>query len=187
MKYFEANEVHGETLRVLKERPNPYVAYTIHKDNWVYSSNLNQTNKDYCKENNINLSESYNMGGTIVASKGDIDIALFKIDGWDIGKNLLKRVKEYLDTKIENVSINNNDLLIDNKYKVMSYASINAGDRYIYVVVHISINPDKELINKICNKEMIKIPRGLGDYGVTTKEMEELMEKITNEEVLNNE
>ena len=181
MNYFNAKEVEKETIRVLKDRPDPYVAYTIHEEDWVYSSNLNQTNKEYCKSNNVNISESYNMGGTIVASKGDLDVAIFKTNGWYIGKTMLEDVKKYLENKINNISIDGNDLLIDGKYKVMSFASINAGDKYIYTVIHVSINPNKDLIENVCTKEMKKIPKGLSEYGITTKEMVDLVTKLANE------
>ena len=62
--------------------------------------------------------------------------------------------------------INGNDIIIDELYKVISYASINVGDRIIYTCVHISMNANIEHIKNICRKSMSKIPKGLNYYNV---------------------
>lgn len=168
---FDAKDVEQETIRVLKNKIDNYVAYCIHDGDWVWASKNAEIDRAYCASNNINVSESYNMGGTIVASKGDVDIALFKTDGWDIGEKVLACLKETLQDIVPNLTIAGNDLLIDNQYKVASHASINTGDKLIYTVVHISISPNIELIKNICTKPMIKIPKGLGEYGITGEDI----------------
>ena len=172
---FNAEDVEKETIRVLTNKIDNYVAYCIHETDWVWTSKNSQINQDYCVANNVGMSFSFNMGGTIVASKGDVDIALFKTDGWKIGENALLHLKENLQRIIPNIDISGNDLLIDGKYKVASYASINAGDNLIYTVLHISINPNVDLIANICTKPMIKIPRGLSEYGVSNMDIVKIM------------
>ena len=137
--------------------------------------------EQYCKNNNIEIYSSFNAGGTIIMDKGDIDIVILKEKGWDIGKYLGEQILQYLQAKAINVSLEGNDILVDGIYKVASYSSINLGDAinpYIYTAGHISINPNLEMIKCICKKEMVKIPKGLGEYGITTEEMVALVLKI---------
>lgn len=152
--------------------------YCVHSQPLVFISNSREINEVEIEKNNVLVCNSQNFGGTIVAFEGDIDIAIFKFDGWNVGKNFLNSIKDKLSSFIENITINNNDLLIEEKYKVISYASINAGNKLIYTCVHISINPNVELIDKICSKPMVKIPKGLKDYGLTTSMLEDILQKM---------
>lgn len=140
--------------------------------------------EQYCKDNNIEVYSSFNAGGTIIMDKGDVDIVVLKEKGWDIGKYLGDNILQYLKNKGLNVENNGNDILVDGTYKVASYSSINLGDainHYIYTAGHISINPNLEMIKCICKKEMVKIPKGLSEYGITTEEIVDLVTKLANE------
>lgn len=138
-------------------------------------------NEQYCKENNIEVYNSFNAGGTIIMDKGDVDIVALKKEGWKIGEELGNKILGYLKDKGLNITNDGNDILVDGKYKVASYSSINLGNGYIYTAGHISINPNVDMIKCICLKEMVKIPKGLGDYGITTEEIVELVKEIANE------
>ena len=46
-----------------------------------------------------------------------------------------------------------------------------AGYQWTYELVQISINQDLEVIKNVCLKPMVKVPKGLGEYGVTTEEI----------------
>ena len=72
----------------------------------------------------------------------------------------------------------NNDVLIDG-YKVASGCDTNV-DGWAYMGYQISINQDIETIKHACNKPMVKVPKGLGEYGITTKEMVEFCKKYWN-------
>lgn len=140
-----------------------------------------EINEEYCRNNNIEVYPSFNAGGTIIMDKGDVDIVVLKKDGWDVGKYLGDNILQYLKNKGINASSDANDILIDGKYKVASYSSINLGDTinpYIYTAGHISINPNLKMIKCICKKEMVKIPKGLGNYSITTEEMVALVLEI---------
>ena len=96
---------------------------------------------------------------------------IMKEEGWYVGEKLLEAIRDKLKEKIPNLVIDSNDLLVDGKYKMISYASINANNRLVYTCVHISFAPDIEAIQNICVKPMNKIPKGLIDYGITHEEI----------------
>lgn len=152
--------------------------YCVHNQPLVFVSNQPAINEEEIIKNNIFVCYSQNFGGTIVAFNGDIDLAIFKYNGWKIGENFLILLKDKLSKYIDDITISGNDILIDNKYKVISFASINVGDKLIYTCVHISLNPNIELIDKICTKTMKKIPKGLSDYGLTTELIEEMLQEL---------
>lgn len=152
------------------------VIYCIHEQPLVFKSKQAEINNEYCSKNNFEICNSFNMGGIIVANSGDIDMAIMKKDGWKVGENLLAYLKDKLQNKIPNIVIDKNDLLVDGKYKIISYASINANNRLVYTCVHISFNPDINAIENICIKPMTKIPKGLSDYGITRDEIINVIE-----------
>ena len=152
--------------------------YCIHKSPLVFKSKQGEINADYCTQKNVAICNSFNMGGIIVANEGDMDMAIMKQEGWDTGRDLLIVLKEKLKERIPNLSIDENDLLVDGKYKIISYASVNANDRLIYTCVHVSMKPDLEMIKYICVKPMNKIPKGLSDYGFTLEEIKTLFAEV---------
>lgn len=115
--------------------------------------------------------KSHRFGGTIVNFKDDICIANFKKGYFIYGEEILALLGNYLQSKGLNVSIDCNDLIVDGVYKVASYASTNI-DGIIYTAIHISMSVDLEIINLVCSKPTNKIPKGLNDYNITTKEIE---------------
>lgn len=177
MKKINYNELENELDTRIANKIEGGV-YLIHNELLVILSKILDANLNYIKQSNYNVWNSRNFGGTIVAFPNDIDIGILKKDGFDLGKNILIFLKEKLSKYIVNLEIIGNDLLVDNKYKVVSFASTNAGDNYIYTVVHISLNPNVEIISKVCTKEMKKIPKGLSDYGLTTELIEEILQEL---------
>lgn len=158
--------------------------YGIPDNNYVFTGTSNLCDLEYCKENNIKLLPIPNEGGVIVLSKGDVEIGIFKNNGWLICKNFMNDLYKKLKDIVPNISIEGNDLIIDEKYKCVGSSSRNLGDAknpYIYTAIHISLNINLDLIKNICKKPMNKIPKGLGDYGITTEEMVELVKEIANE------
>lgn len=150
--------------------------YCIYDNPVVFRSKTNEANVEYCIENNINIIDTGNMGGTIVASSGDIGLAILKYDGWKVGENIIQFLCDKLMSKVPNLRVDGNDLIGEENYKFASYASINVGDRFIYTIVAISINPNIEHIKNICNKPMNKVPKGLSDYGITSEEIKDFIE-----------
>lgn len=150
-------------------------AYCIPDGNYVFRDNINKLNEKYCKENNIEIIDSHNMGGAIVMSAGDIEIGIFRHDGWKDINTFGEALAKYLASKIDNVKFFNNDIIVDGIYKCAGTYSVNLTGtnegNFILSACHISVNMNLELIKNICTKPMTKTPRGLKDYGFTTEEI----------------
>jgi hypothetical protein len=167
---------------VISNRKQCFV-YGIPDNNYVFPGTNNIIDEDFCKSKGVKLLPIPNQGGVIVLSKGDVEIGIFQDNGWDVWKNYLNLLCEKLKEKVPNIEVVGNDLVIDGKYKCVGSSSRNLGDAknpYIYTAVHISINMDLELIKNICKKEMVKIPKGLSEYGITTDEIVKLIIDLAN-------
>lgn len=135
----------------------------------------NDINSEYCRENNIPAYDQKRNGGTVVFSKGNITLALiynnrvrrnFTLD------TILSDLCKYLTENGIEVTRDNNDIIV-NGFKVASASGYNFGEKFhwTYDGVQISINQDLEAIKNICLKPMVKVPKGLSEYGITTEEI----------------
>lgn len=149
-------------------------------DDYVVLRGNNCINEEYCKDHNLDVYYSQHMGGCIVLGKGDVEFNIFRYNGWQDCKNISNKILQYLKTKIENINIYENDFLVDGKYKVASFSSVNTGNGFIYTGFHFSVNVNLEYINNICTKPMNKIPKGLNDYGITSEEIIQFIQTILN-------
>lgn len=147
------------------ECKNEGTYFNIVEENCILQGELDIPKTDWV------VYKSHKFGGTIVNFKDDICIANFKKNYFTYGEEMLSLLEDYLRSKGLNASINCNDLIVDGKYKVASYASTNI-DGIIYTAIHISMSVDLEIINLFCSKPTNKIPKGLNDYDITTKEIE---------------
>lgn len=146
--------------------------YLLYEDTYVVPGNGIQPNLEYISENDVKLFEMPNEGGTIVVSKGDIGFGsvFYENKTNEFLDYCAEKLKEYLISKNLDVKVENNDILVDNTFKVGSFSSRRYGN-VIFGVFQISINVNLELIKHVCNKEMVKVPRGLSEYGITTEEI----------------
>lgn len=135
--------------------------------------------KDYCVENNIILLNANFPAGACVVFEGDINLIGYEYGFSDIGKRYIECVNNFLHTKGINSQIVGNDLIIEEngiENKVGSYASVWVNeDAGVETVAHISMNVDLPLIERICKKPMVKIPKALSDYGITEEEVIEYL------------
>lgn len=177
MRKVEVKDIEKELLALINPR-NEGCIYCVHDKPLVFKSKEGEINEEYCRANVIDICNSFNMGGIIVANTGDINMAIMKDEGWDVGKDLLNDLAVELVKFIPNIKVDNNDLIVDDKYKVISYASINANNRLIYTCVHISMNPNINHISNVCMKPMVKVPKGLTEFGITREEILEILSKI---------
>lgn len=132
---------------------------------------------DYCEENKIPYVQQsiFKNPGCIVGVKGNIFLGVKrKIKPIPFSIKFVRELCRYFHKKGLKVRTNGNDVLIDN-FKVASGCLVPVKG-YYYMGFQISINQDLELIKKVCNKPMVKIPKGLGEYGITTEEMVEFCE-----------
>lgn len=146
-------------------------------DDFVVLKGRNSINESYCKDNKIEIYESQHMGGCIVLGDGDVEFNIFRYEGWEDCETFKNLIFDFLKQRIPTISLNNNDFLVDEKYKVASCSSVNAGDNFIYTGFHFSVNVNLEHIKNICLKPMIKIPKGLSEYGVSSEEIVGFLQK----------
>lgn len=131
-----------------------------------------QVNEHICKEYGYTIAESYNNGGTILANKGDIIFSHLDTpdNGW------LTRFADYfvdwLKFKGLNAEYADNDILVDG-YKVCGLCITRYG-RIDFSSAFIGINTNLDHIKAICRKPMVKVPKGLSEYGITTEEVEQM-------------
>lgn len=131
-----------------------------------------QVDESICQELGYNIIESYNNGGTILSNAGDILIGHFAEieNGWY--KRFASYFLEWLKSKGLNADFINNDILIDN-YKVCGLCVTRYGN-IDYTGGIIGMNTKLDHIKAICRKPMIKVPKGLYDYEITTEEVERM-------------
>ena len=159
----------------LHKHPRLETDYIIHNDTLVYYSSLYEdVNLFYCKENNIPTYRLTWPGGSIVAGSGDLTyIHLSKRDNPD---HFNLKWKKFLTGKMAQLGVqlieDNNDLLLPKGFKFCGMMGKDIGD-YFLEAGHISINPNLDQIIHICMKPMVKIPAGLGQYGVTSEMLEQ--------------
>jgi lipoate-protein ligase A len=141
----------------------------------------NDVDFEYCEKNGIPYHNHKRNGGAIVYSAGNIAIGFVysnrKRGGFVMGR-LLPDLSKYLAKKGLSIDMSANDILVDG-YKVASASGYNFGENYhwTYEGIQISINQDLETIKNVCKKPMVKVPKGLSEYGITTEEMVEWCSK----------
>lgn len=153
-----------------------------HADTKVIGHGRNESffDKQYCIDNNIILLNANFDGGACVVFEDDVNVICYQYGFSDIGMRAMNIVNDYLKEKGLNSDVIGNDLIItegETLYKVGSFASVWVNnDHGVETVIHFALNIDDELIRRICKKEVNKIPKSLSDYGITSKEILEVLE-----------
>lgn len=171
----------AETLPSLFENRREYQVVVRHDQTEVTYGYDNDVNKEYCDKNNIPYYNLHRAGGAIVHSKGNVAIFwLYRNDKYKrfMLEKALADLKNYLNGKGIACNIEKNDILVDG-YKVASTAGYNLKPDYKWTLdgMQISINQDIDKIENICLKPMVKVPKGLSEYGITTAEIVEWCDK----------
>lgn len=110
-----------------------------------------QLNKEYCAQNNIPIYPYNSFGGNIVATKEDYGIAILLPSNIDMSNVLLiENVKNMLSKYFENVSIEGNDILINDK-KVVGSGSFG-NDKIFVMLFYFSMSDKGDLIYNICGE-----------------------------------
>ena len=174
MKTITQNEILYELQDGLKTQSKcVIVEYTENQVNYGFDD---QPNFQYCEQNNIECVNIGRRGGTFVVNKGDIGFGyITKGLNNTMGELLYNEFAKYLKAKGLNVEQVSNDILVD-RYKVFGWASNYYKDfDAIYITAHFTLSVNIELINNICAKPMNKVPKGLGEYGITANEVKEFI------------
>lgn len=148
---------------------------TVLGRNEVWYGDERTCDTKYCEEHGIPYSHGKLFGGTgcIVGVKGNVILDIKKkINGGEaLGDRFSKALCNYFKSRgLESVRCDNNDVLVDD-FKVASGAETTLPTGYQYMGFQISIHQDLETIKKVCLKPMIKVPKALSEYGVTTEEI----------------
>ena len=142
-----------------------------------------------CEGSEINESEAIRRGydkihipmpgGAIVLSEGDIAFGFAsKNRTEDYRKIVLGDIAAMLRSKGINAAENNNDVTV-NGYKVVGYAQ-SVPSPLLCVAIAVSMNANLEDIRAICTKDMVKVPTGLSNYGITRQDMIDVFYNIEN-------
>lgn len=108
-------------------------------------------NVKYCEEHNIPIYPYDSFGGNIVATKDDYSVALLLPLTIDISAGfILEKTQQILLKYFDNVEIQDNDILIDNK-KVAGATSFGT-DEFFFLIYHFSMSDKEELITAICGE-----------------------------------
>ena len=131
-----------------------------------------QVNEEVCKELGYEIIESFNNANTMVSNAGDILIGHFckPLNGWR--DRFIAYFVNWLKEKGLNAEFVDNDIVVDG-YKVCGMCITRYG-RIDYTAGIISMNVNLDDIKAICTKPMVKVPKGLHDYGITTEEVEQM-------------
>lgn len=117
---------------------------------FVYKgNNKKEINTEYCQQNNIPIYNYGTFGGAVVVSPGDYNIGIVVPIKLDLNSNFfLNNIALILNKYFENVKVDNNDILINNK-KILGSAGFG-NEEFFFFVAQISFSDKSELIQKIC-------------------------------------
>lgn len=131
-----------------------------------------QVDEKTCTEYGYEVYESFNNGGTILANQGDIMFS--HVDAPENGwlDRFASQFVDWLKAKGLNAVREKNDILVDG-FKVCGLCITRYG-RIDFSSAYIGINTNLDHIKAICKKPMVKIPKGLSEWGITTEEVEQM-------------
>ena len=110
-----------------------------------------------CEELNVKVIELKYNGGNIIGSSEDLSIEIIFPEYMNMSKSfLLKGLSDIISKYIPNVTVDNNDILVDGK-KICGCMTRMGVDTFVWAA-QISFKDYSELINKICTKASTKTP-----------------------------
>ena len=160
-----------EAKRYIQGGPHK-IAYVVVESPVVIVHRKSQVDETKCAEMGYEVVESYNNAGTIVSNAGDVLIGHFAEpeNGWY--DRFVDHFLLWLKGRGLNATFESNDILVDG-YKVCGMCITQYG-RISYTGGIIAINTNLDHIRQICRKPMMKVPKGLSEYGITTAEVEQM-------------
>lgn len=184
MKYVELKDF-ATHINVYLRMDNEFISYSDKM--YVLRSSQNDVNEEFCKANDIEIIDIKHKGGTIVLDKSAIGYAFVAHDASNrILNNFMIKFITYLSLKGVTAEYKDNDILIDG-YKVCSAGTqvIDKKSLLTYTTVHFSLHNDADLIRQICLKPMLKVPKGLSEFGVTKEDVLYFLEEYMRNQLTN--
>lgn len=160
------------TIQDFIENKKTGIAYCVHDKKSVFITETDSINADICEELDYTVLDTRHTGGVVVVSEGDISVIHFGEIGNDWMHNFARYlIERYRDRGLD-ASFDGNDVLVDG-YKISGLSATPHG-HVQYSTIHIGVNTNLDHIKAICKKPMVKVPRGLSEYGITTEEVEQM-------------
>lgn len=124
----------------------------------VWNGDNSKFNEIYCLTHGIPVLPLQTVGGTIVSTKGDLNIGIcfprsLDISATDILKSFANIFRKYTDKEVE---VEGNDIIVDG-YKVMGSTYYFTKETLMFITP-VSLTEKTELINNICLKQSSKTP-----------------------------
>jgi len=169
------NDINSEIEKGLAV-PNRFVLID-YVDKQVNYGRGEKPNFEYCATHNIPCVDIGRRGGAFAINKGDVGFgcAVPNLNN-TIGIQITTALFEFLKSKGLDVSINENDVLVDG-YKTYGWMSNYYKEHNALVIMcHFSMSVDLDMIKGVCTKPMNKTPKGLSEFGIHREEIIELIE-----------
>ena len=146
--------------------------YCIVESPIVITYRKNQINESLCEQLGYEIYELFSNSGTFVSNAGDVGIGHCGTIDNDWCSRFIHYFVNWLNKRGLQATTEKNDILVDG-YKVCGMCVTRYG-LIDYSCGLIGINTNLEHIKQICTKPMVKVPKGLSEYGITTEEVEQM-------------
>ncbi len=144
------------------------VCFIISQDtDWVFYG-IDEANKQYVADHNLNFLDLGYQGGTIISTPKDLELVIV-MKQHDMNYYVRDNISRLLnEIGVEHLSNGNDllihsDILLDN-FKICGFAEKNLGNEYSLYYVQVSFKLNRELIEKICITDSKKVPMGINDF-----------------------
>ena len=113
--------------------------------------------------------ETNHRGGAIVGFPDSVCLVAFYHDG---NKPTWREdLTQFLISKGLNAKKTRNDITVDG-FKVSGYSAQYIGkEGLVYATFFVAFNVNLEDINAVCKKKIVKVPKGLDEYGISRQEV----------------
>lgn len=167
--YIDVKTITTELEKAIKEER--YGVYISTADSLYAFHGSDEIDYELCHELGISVAELYYNGGTIIGSDADLGIEIVApIDIGLDGTYILNKFHEIISKYIDNVSIADNDILV-NGQKIMGSMRRNVGKCFVWAA-QISFANHSNLIAKVCKKQSVKVPSCIDINKLTKKDLE---------------
>lgn len=137
------------TFFEMMESGEPGFGISFIEKTFVWGGGSKPINKDAAEEFDVPIYSLETVGGSTVASPGDMSFGICVPTSLNVDMNFfLVKLKKIMSKYISNVEVINNDILIDGK-KVCGATRYYHGNVFCFIA-HFSFNSNPELIDAIC-------------------------------------
>lgn len=167
----------NKVAELIKTRTN-VLAYSVTDYDCAMTGGHNEIDEDLCKELGYLMCPTPHHGGNLIAHAGDLGFYYFSETEDNFISNFISFFVEWLKSKNLNATYDGNDILVDD-YKVcgMSLQIIN---NFFVAGAHIGVHTKVDNIKKLCTKPMVKVPKGVAEFGLTTEDLLEMLFEFAN-------